>query len=53
MNDTLRGVIAPIHEGDYEVLPEFIKAALTLTEYLWLSGEEKARLVQDFTEPEV
>lgn len=37
---------------DYEELPECIKALYTPKEYLWLSGEEKARLIQTETEPE-
>lgn len=38
--------------NDYDALPESIKAMYTPEQYLWLSGEEKGRLVQTETEPE-
>lgn len=37
---------------DYEALPEAIKSTYTLEQYLWLSDDEKGRLVQTETEPE-
>lgn len=36
----------------YDELPEAIKATLSSKEYLWLSDAEKARLIQNETEPE-
>lgn len=36
----------------YESLPEVLKQYYSREEYLWLSDEEKARLVQSETEPE-
>lgn len=38
--------------SEYDALPESIKAALPHYEWLWLSDAEKARLIQDETEPE-
>ena len=38
--------------SDYDELPECIKALYTLDQYLWLSDEEKGRLLQQETEPE-
>jgi hypothetical protein len=37
---------------EYNALPESIKATLTFEKFLWLSDLEKARLVQDETEPD-
>lgn len=37
---------------DYKNLPACIKALYTETQYLWLSEDEKARLIQTETEPE-
>lgn len=37
---------------DYDELPESIKADYSYTEWQWLSGEQKARLLQTETEPE-
>ena len=37
---------------EYEQLPECVKANYSVKEWLWLSDAEKARLVQDETEPE-
>lgn len=37
---------------DYDQLPEGVKLAYTLQEFLWLSDAEKARLLQTETEPE-
>lgn len=36
----------------YDQLPESIKALYRPDQYLWLSDNEKARLVQTETEPE-
>lgn len=36
----------------YEDLPEAVRQYYSREEYLWLSDEEKARLVQSETEPE-
>ena len=41
-----------IDASEYEALPESIKAMYSLEQYLWLSDDEKARLVQTETEPE-
>lgn len=41
----------PFPEG-YSDLPEGVKYVVSGAEYLWLSDAEKARLVQEFTEPE-
>lgn len=38
--------------GGYQDLPEPIKQIVSPKEYLWLSDAEKARLVQNETEPE-
>lgn len=53
MQTTVRNALAPAPSRDYESLPEFLKAKLSLKEYLWLGDAEKARLVQEETEPEV
>lgn len=42
----------PQPKGPYFELPESIKGVLSQTEYLWLSEEEKARLIQQETEPD-
>lgn len=39
--------------SSYEELPDAIRAIYTEKEWLWLSGTEKATLVQRETEPEV
>lgn len=36
----------------YDALPESIRAYISPREYLWLSDAEKARLLQDETEPD-
>lgn len=36
----------------YEQLPEAIRQYYSLQEYLWLSDDQKARLIQDEMEPE-
>lgn len=36
----------------YDDLPEAVRQFYTLTEYLWLSDEQKAKLIQSETEPE-
>jgi hypothetical protein len=38
---------------DYDQLAACLKALYTFEQYQWLSGDEKARLVQGETEPEV
>lgn len=38
--------------AEYEALPEDIRQLYTYEQYLWLSGAEKARIVQAETEPE-
>jgi hypothetical protein len=38
--------------GDYDGLPASIKSNYTFEQYQWLSGDEKARLMQTETEPE-
>lgn len=37
---------------DYDSLPEVIKQYYSKEDYLWLSDEQKAKLVQSETEPE-
>ena len=37
---------------EYDALPEPIKLYHTREQWLWLSDMEKARLIQDETEPE-
>ena len=39
-------------EGEYNALPESIQALLSLEEYRWLSGPERAQLLQSETEPD-
>lgn len=41
-----------VAKSDYDQLPEPIKMIVSAEEYLWLSDEQKARLVQDECEPE-
>lgn len=38
--------------NDYDQLPAAVKEMYTLTQYLWLSGDEKGRLVRSECEPE-
>lgn len=38
--------------GDYDSLPEALKAELTPKEWMWLPDSSKARFVQQATEPE-
>lgn len=41
------------HDQDrWENVPEIIRQYHTEQEWLWLSDAEKARLIQDMTEPE-
>lgn len=37
---------------EYDVLPESIRQNYSLLQWLWLSDDEKGRLVQTETEPE-
>ena len=37
---------------DYQLLPEPIKQIYSRAEYLWLSDEQKARLIEQECEPE-
>lgn len=37
---------------EYNALPDAIKAVLSYLEYQWLSGPEKAHLLQAETEPD-
>ncbi len=39
--------------ADYDALPDSVKAERSFEQYQWLSGAEKARLVQDSCDPEV
>lgn len=43
---------AVLHSREYEELPEAIKHTMSYQGWAWLSDAEKARLVQDETEPE-
>lgn len=38
--------------SDYDRLPEPVKQSHSLAEYLWLSDEQKATLMQDECEPD-
>jgi len=38
--------------SEYDALPEAVKANYSMLQYLWLSDDEKGRLVQTETEPE-
>jgi hypothetical protein len=44
--------VIELARAEYETLPEDIQALYTYTQWMWLSGEEKARVVQAETEPE-
>lgn len=50
MNPVLDHVINP---DGYDQLPESIKTIYSPLEYAWLSDREKARLIDNETEPEV
>ena len=39
-------------DDDYSRLPMAIRVAISRTDYLWMSDAQKARLVQDETEPD-
>jgi len=39
-------------QTDYDDLPEAIKAGVSFKAYAWMSDAEKARLIQNETEPE-
>ena len=39
-------------QSEYLALPEAIKSLYTWEQYLWLSDDEKGRLLQTDTEPE-
>lgn len=41
-----------IDTKDYDALPESVKQNYSLLQYLWLSDEEKGRLLRTETEPE-
>lgn len=41
-----------MNTDDYDALPEAIKHTLPRQAWMWLSDAEKARLIQDETEPE-
>jgi hypothetical protein len=41
-----------IPSEDYDSLPEVVKQYYSLNEYLWLTEEQKAKLVQTETEPD-
>lgn len=49
MRPQLADAMAP---QQYEELPECIKDQYSVREWLWLSDTEKARLIQNETEPE-
>ena len=38
--------------AEYDALPDAIKSMLSFTEYRWLSGAERAQLLQSETEPD-
>ncbi len=54
MNSVIESVIRqrPQH-GDYDALPDAIKADLTPLEWSWLPAAQKATILQDYTEPPV
>jgi hypothetical protein len=39
--------------AEYEALPESIKARVSFLEYLWLPDDDKGRLIQRETEPDL
>lgn len=43
---------AALNSREYDELPESIKCTMAHSAWLWLSDAEKARLIQDETEPE-
>lgn len=46
-------MLAPALPADpYDELPEPVRMTLTRREYLWLSDDEKARLVQSLCDPD-
>jgi len=49
MNPIIQGVT---EKDDYEALPVPVKAGYSRKQFLWLSDQEKATLVQRETEPE-
>lgn len=49
MNSVIQAVT---EKDDYEALPVPVKAGYSRKQFLWLSDQEKATLVQRETEPE-
>lgn len=47
-------ILATVHPAadPYDDLPEPIRMAISRTEYLWLGDADKARLEQDFCDPD-
>lgn len=43
---------AVLNSREYDELPEAIKHTMSHREWSWLSDAEKARLIQDETEPD-
>jgi len=43
----------PTGHAPYDTLPQGIKDRYSLQQFLWLSDDEKGRLVQTETEPEI
>lgn len=39
--------------AEYDALPEAVKMQVSFLEYQWLSGADKAQLIQAATEPDI
>ena len=52
MHPTPDHLTPDVGNPDYDALPEPVKQLHPFESWQWLSGEEKARLVQDECEPE-
>lgn len=50
--DALAGSQASSEEDDYDRLPEAIKFGISRHEYLWMTDDQKANLIQQECEPE-
>lgn len=52
MNQAPESMFDESSRDDYDNLPEPVKFVVSRKDYLWLSDEAKARLIQDECEPE-
>ena len=53
MQTLLNDAVAESEQDDYSRLPEAIRDVYSRREYLWLAEDQKSRLIQTETEPEV